>query len=533
MTTLKLRLGQRHFLRLVDQYRTIAFVARRQYGKTTVFAAIALKKMMKRRNHTVIFGSAKINLSREIVRKEAHLLTTAIRDLTQNAESAGNMLAMYDAKEGKPIPIAATDDDYAEIFESQRLEFRLYHDRTSYSRTKVVALRADTVGETGDLMCDEVGRVRNWDEVWEAVEPIVASDPTFRLILATTPPPDDTHFSFPMLSPPIDAEFPVNPEGNLYISEMGIPVLRLSAFDAYEEGIAIYDTSTSEPLTPQEHFRRALDKDAWRRNYGAEFIVGGTAACGLIELHSAQQRGIGQTLFATIETDSDLTEALAWLIDHIPDQSFTCALGEDLATTEKEISNPTSLSVVFKIGADIIASLVLIWKTADDETALDRNRRVLQTLRDIGVRPRRLCVDATSERYFANRLRRELAALVPVELVISSEKAPHTSGPEADMNMKQYLGALITGILDDNRLTLPPDRYIKEDWRLVKRDRGTFVADVNSAGMHADTFDSVKLACHGLITSAGPIQAEVQTTKQVAPAQRMPWASRHYRAMKI
>ena len=79
--TLKLRTGQRAFLRLIDEQRLTAFLARRQYGKTTTFAAVALMKMMKRRDHTVIFGSAKLNLSREIVRKEAAILQKAIDDL--------------------------------------------------------------------------------------------------------------------------------------------------------------------------------------------------------------------------------------------------------------------------------------------------------------------------------------------------------------------------------------------------------------------------------------------------------------------
>ena len=41
---IKMRAGQRNLFRMVDQYRMLAFVARRQYGKTTSFANIALKK---------------------------------------------------------------------------------------------------------------------------------------------------------------------------------------------------------------------------------------------------------------------------------------------------------------------------------------------------------------------------------------------------------------------------------------------------------------------------------------------------------
>ena len=68
---IQMRSGQRRLFQLVEQYRLLGFIARRQYGKTTTCANIALMKMMKHRDHTVIFGSAKLNLSREIVRKEA------------------------------------------------------------------------------------------------------------------------------------------------------------------------------------------------------------------------------------------------------------------------------------------------------------------------------------------------------------------------------------------------------------------------------------------------------------------------------
>ena len=72
------RAGQRRFMQMVETHRLLGLLARRQYGKTSIMALIALKKMMKRKNHTVVFGSAKLNLSREIVRKEAAIMQSAI-----------------------------------------------------------------------------------------------------------------------------------------------------------------------------------------------------------------------------------------------------------------------------------------------------------------------------------------------------------------------------------------------------------------------------------------------------------------------
>jgi hypothetical protein len=42
----------------------------------------------------------------------------------------------------------------------------------------------------------------------------------------------------------------------------------------------------------------------------------------------------------------------------------------------------------------------------------------------------------------------------------------------------------------------------------VKRDRGSFSTDTDSQGRHGDTFDSDKLAMHGLVAKDGPVEAE-------------------------
>ncbi len=492
-TALNIRQGQRHFLRLVDQYRLIAFLARRQYGKTTTFAKVALKKMMKNRDHTVIFGSAKLNLSREIVRKEAQILQAAIDEAIASARAGA--LQVADSGTNK-VPDVLSADDFADLFEAQRLEFRFFHSNTSYSRTKVVALRDDTVGETGDLMCDEIGRVKSWREVWEAVEPIVASNPTFCLTLSTTVPPDDSHYSFEQLVPPVGTEFEPNPEGNLYESEMGIMVLRLDAEDAYADGIPIYDLKDGAALDPQTSRMRSHDKDAWDRNYGCKFIMGGTSACGLMQLQTAQERGIGQCLFMRIEEDSDMDIAIAFLDQHLGEGKV--GLGFDVATTENKTSNPSAFAACEQIGVDKILRLVVAWKTTDPDLAEERIGRLIQAVnnRRAGGRAKRFCIDATNEKYFASRLQKKFRAEVPVELVVGSVGI--TKPGYEPMNMKQYTGSLFVGELEDNHLTLPPERYIREDFRLVKRSRGTFDCTADGEGRHGDTFDGGKLANYAL-----------------------------------
>lgn len=500
---IKFRSAQRAFMRGVDEWRLVAFVARRQFGKTTIFSAIAMKKMMKRRNHTVVFGSAKLNLSREIVRKEAEVIQKAIRHLQAQASKEKALLQVADQITGQ-VPDKLSADDFADLFEAQRLEFRLFHDRGSYSRTKVVALRPDTVGETGDLMADEIARIKNWQEVWEAIEPIISSDPTYRLTLATTPPPDDAHYSFGMLAPPVGTQFPINAAGNWYTSEMNVRVLRVDAYDAWADGVPVYDLQQGEPLAPDEHRRRAWDKDAWDRNYGVKFLFGGTAAISVPALSHAQSAGLGQCLCVRVDDDTDLEVALAFLKDHLG--SGPVGLGLDVATTEKETSNPSALSIMERTGNVFPIRLMLVWKTADP----DRAELILTAVLDViaerieGGKARRLCIDATNERYFAQALRKRLGRRVVVELVISSETIELPGEPEP-VTMKAYLGNEFAAHIEDGKVPLPPERYIKEDFRLVKKAKGSFDCDLGSNGEHGDTFDAGKLSLRALKSTAGGI----------------------------
>jgi hypothetical protein len=499
------RAGQRALIRRCDEQRMLGFLARRQYGKTTTFSAIALKKMMRRPGRLVTYASATLTLGRELILKESRVMGQAIARLRAQADEAKLKLELADRATGKA---AATwsDDDFADIFEAQRLEFRLHHDRTTVSRTIVIAPNPETaVGWTGDVLLDEVGRLKRFRELWEAVEPIASSDPEFRLLLCTTPPPDDAHFSWEMLAPPVGTTLHVNPEGNWYRSEMGVMVLRVDAWDAWADGVPVYDLETGEPLPPDEHRRRSMDKSAWDRNYGVVFVFGGTAAVSLQALDSAQRRGIGQCALIQVDQDTDFDRGLAFLGDKLGRGQV--GIGVDLATTEKDSSNPTAITVLERRGADLVAVLTLTWKTRDPALAKERLRRVVQAVatRPLGGRARRMAVDATNERYFAAEVARELAPDIPVECVVGSETI-ETPGHEP-MTMKAWLGALLVAEIDDNHMVLAPERYLKEDFRRVRRDRGSFTCDPGPNGEHGDTFDSHKLALHALSPARGAIDS--------------------------
>lgn len=182
--------------------------------------------------------------------------------------------------------------------------------------------------------------------------------------------------------------------------------------------------------------------------------------------------------------------------------SSRLGLGLDVATTEKETSNPSALALVEAVNLDYVVRLILRWKTSNPEVTIGILNSVLMRLAP--RRARRLCVDATSEKFFAAEVKRRLTALVPVDLVVSSESTEYLG---EKMSVKAFLGNQLINEIEDGHLLLPDEAWVKDDFRLVKRDRGSFVTEIDASGGHGDVFDAVKLALHAAKGAGGPAQA--------------------------
>lgn len=169
-------------------------------------------------------------------------------------------------------------------------------------------------------------------------------------------------------------------------------------------------------------------------------------------------------------------------------------VGLDLATTEKETSNPSSLTVTEKVGPLYVERLVLRWKTAREEVTRALLKIVFEDLAAAKLRPKGLNVDATNERFFAQRIQREFSRYCPVKLVVASENVPNLFIDGSPVTYKEYEGNLYVNSYTDALMRTPDARWLKEDRRLVKREKGRFVADTSPDGGHADTFDSGKKA---------------------------------------
>lgn len=190
-----------------------------------------------------------------------------------------------------------------------------------------------------------------------------------------------------------------------------------------------------------------------------------------------------------------------------PDWALHCGggsltLGNDVATTDKKSSNPSSLTVMEKFGGFFWERLVVRFKSADPEVTFS----IISSILD--ARPaaewRRLAIDASSERYHAQTVRKRFRHRLPVDLVVNSE-AIDFQGER--FSYKTLLGDLYVSAFEDNRIALPPDNFILADHRLVKKQSGGYVTDVDDEGNHGDTFDSGKLAYWAHVRGGGAASA--------------------------
>jgi hypothetical protein len=458
-------------------YGIFILLWRRQSGKTEVLSTWALETMLSRPGDTVILASASLNVGGEVALRAAGVFWAVLERLRARF---------------KALDLGDTPFDFDAMtaaFQAGKLEVRFTHPGGQVSRLKVLAPNPATArGFSGTVFLDEIGFIRDFRELWDAVEPITSSDPTFRLIMCTTPPSDAAHYSHELIVPPAGLEFEATePAGVWYRSEAGLLVHRVDAWDADSAGAQLYHPETRAPLTTDEHRALALDKEAWDRNYGLRLASTGTSAVALNTLHHAQTRAEAKRCLALEgELPGDWRARLGEISEPV-------TVGFDVATTEKNSSNPSSITIMEKVGTLYLARLIFRWKTNDPKIS----RAYLGEIASV-LKVRRLCVDASNERFFAKALRDQLSPWCPVELVVSSENI--TVGM-VELPTKTYLGNLLVNALDDAQLALPADRWVRQDFRLVRKVSGRFDTEVDASGNHGDSFDSTKLALHGWVAA--------------------------------
>lgn len=188
-------------------------------------------------------------------------------------------------------------------------------------------------------------------------------------------------------------------------------------------------------------------------------------------------------------------------------------IGLDPGTTTKKTSNPTGLALIQEVGADYIARVVVRFKTSDPDVVIALVRELCSLPHSLRVR--RICADATSEKFFVANLRKAMAGIVPVDGIVGSENTEYRG---EKMLLKAFTGNQLVHTMEDGHLLLPNEKWLEKDLRSVKRANGTFEADVDAEGNHADCFDAIKLGLHALMRGGGRVEASAAGVGQFGSA---------------
>ena len=486
----------------------------RRGRKSTTLGNMAFDALSREPGQTVIAASASLLVGSELVNMAINSTEQAIRvaheasALRQALEQSacGNeslKLVSANAETGK-VYNTLSDDDYVDLYKSKRLEYRLYFDRTSYSRLLVIAPNPATARGWGGWVIRDEQMFTSPEmerELQIATNPIFDTDPNFRMIYASNLCGDDRHPGYEMTLPREPIEFEPNPNGHFYISQTGLLVHRVNLADAYSAGHTLYDNAGK----PQsiEAALASITPSERKLNYMLVHEASGTAAVDALAITCAQTRGVGRCAHIYVDSDVDFLRGLNHLRNSLR-EGLQTGIGFDVATTEKATSNPASVTVSQRDGVEISQPLNIVWKTKDPDIAIERVRRIVEVCKASAAHPRRLCIDGSNERYFASRVQKELRGLVPVEIVESGKRVdPQPTGYQSPTNYKQYLGDQYVTEINDNHYVLPPEYYLKKDHRSVVKNKGLYEADVDNDGGHGDTFDSGKLAQHALVSGSG------------------------------
>ncbi|HEY1048593.1 MAG TPA: hypothetical protein VGE39_02515 [Prosthecobacter sp.] len=508
----KHRAYQKQAFWAVKRLRRYLLAWLRQGGKTTTLADQSLLEMAEFAGRLITFVSASLNIGSEFVEKEAKTWHALLGELRKQAQQKEKELtfgyrpnANSDHDDNfKQLPFDTDWEALADVMEQSKLELRIWHSNTVCSRTKIIAANIATARSwSGSVKFDEVAFIRELRIFLAEIEPIFSTDPTFNLIMATTPPPDFAHYAYELLTPEDGREdFPVKAEGHWFKNRAGMWVHRATIDDAEAAGRQCYHPDTGEVQTPDENRETSLDKEGWDRSNRLKRPSVGTSAMSPLALDTCQKAGRDRCFAGEwTEPGADLNQGT---LSNVAMETEV-SLGLDLASTEGKKSNPTALAVATETGLTLHVPWCMWWKTSDPALTTNRVLAVIGGLLSIpGVRIRSLNIDASNDRLFARALADKIRAMgITVNLIVANETTVYLG---ETVTFKYLQGHRLANAVEHGRAILPFNRYMYDDFMRVSKVASSFDCAVGKNGEHGDTFDAVKQAQHGF-HSGGPAEA--------------------------
>ena len=505
------RLYENTALVAVRKERLVTLLWTRRGRKSTTLGNLAFDELSVAPGKTVIGASASLLTGAELVSMTVTATEQAMR-VRREAEAMRNVylanseekkldFQCADQETGK-IYKGVTEENFADFYQSKRLEMRLYFDRTNYSRELIIAPNPATArGWGGTVFRDEAGFTHpNMEvELQLAVNPIFRDDPTFKMIYASNLPRNDKHPFFEMTLPPPDANFTANPAGHFYRGQNKMLIHRVALADAYAAGHVLYDNK-GEKMTLEQFRSDPGNRIELPHSYDLIHQSGGNAAIDLRAMLTSQTRGANQCAFVFVDSDADFQRAIKLLRAFLG--SGRVGLGFDPASTTGETSNPSSFTVTEQTGLERFQRLVVLWKERRESIQKDRIKTLVRAVREraAGGPATRLCIAAGNERLFSQGVQEDLSDLIPVDLVIEGGSVkPLPAGYKEAINYKTWLGDIYSSAVNDNHYAMPSDEYFKLDQRLTVKNAGRYECEPQPDGKHGDTFVSGEMAEYALM----------------------------------
>lgn len=180
-------------------------------------------------------------------------------------------------------------------------------------------------------------------------------------------------------------------------------------------------------------------------------------------------------------------------------------IGGDLATSAKEGSNPTCI-VVMQHEPEVslyFERLIFRFKTAEAQVSRAIFRMIVEDIMSTGRRIKAMSLDASSEVFFAQQVQQDLAGRCPVALIKGGENVNFRGVKGL---AKVVMGNMFASAHEDNFIATPLAEWVVKDRRLVKREKGSFMAELGPSGEHGDTFDAGKHAYWALAGGTGNVE---------------------------
>jgi phage FluMu gp28-like protein len=420
----------------------------RQIGKSFTLASWAVDRLLTRPGRLVVVLSNSKDNGREFAMKAAEvarLLGGVVEELDLAAGGSG-------------------------VYEEMNYEVRVTVDG-KVGRIKVLAANPRTArGFSGDLILDEFAFHQDAALIWDAAEPILASNPDFLCRIASTG----------------------NGTGNMFYrmaTDGRFPLSRVTRTDAWRSGVKIRSALSGKEITPEQARAEAIDQASYDQNYECKFTSAQGPLLSVELIDTAERPDCG----FICEDDWDIEAET--LLRRIGAAGGRLAIGYDVARRR----HYSVLAVVERQGHEYFARALLRMRNLPLPDQEERVTRAMGWLHNRAT----VILDATGlgegpADYLSQRLPGKVRPIhfsssLPMtrELATTGERGGSAPAP-------LILAARLLRLHLDGQIRYPVDPLLRADLQKPRRvltaaGRATIAASDDADG-HADHFWALALA---------------------------------------